>query len=124
MLRKAACSAMTSSLSDEIPAIKETISSLGCLTNCPKAQIAVAMWTGFCFLSMISRSLGMAERSLLLAKAMMALRWRIFFPRQEPAIIPNFSLNCPFDKSKNGISSGSAKSGSISTTGGLEIPLL
>ena len=55
---------------------------------------------------MISNSLGIADRSLALAKAMIALRWRIFFPRQLPATIPNFSLNCPLDSSIKGINSG------------------
>ncbi len=32
----------------------------------------------------------MAERSLALASATMALRWRIFLPRQLPAMFPNF----------------------------------
>ena len=41
----------------------------------------------------------MAERSLALANAMMALRWRMFLPRQLPATCPNFSLNCPLDSS-------------------------
>ena len=73
---------------------------------------------------MIDKSLGMAERSWALASAMMALRWRIFFPRQLPATLPNFSLNWPFESSKKGINSGWANSGSISEARGLSSPLL
>lgn len=74
------------------PRIKSSIASSGFLTISPSAHMAVAVWIGLLFLSMISMSLTIALLSWALASAIIALRCRMFFPRQLPAIMPIVSL--------------------------------